>query len=170
MSLGQVFDRCQRVVAAFRAISDRWSAVSFSALAFPPFNPPLRPSDTAAGSLPSSTALGLSSSVASATMDAASELMSVGRLRERSGICTPYLSPRGELIYPLTRCCGHTWPHGVGCGGGLRVRATLRADRYRCQAPRPTVSRRGSSGPVLPCHMAGVVCARHVPLPMAKTA
>ncbi len=44
--------------------------------------------------------------VASATMDAASELMSVGRLRERSGICSPYLSLRGELIYPLTRCCG----------------------------------------------------------------
>lgn len=40
--------------------------------------------DAAAGSLPSSA--GLSSSVASSTMDAASRFRSAGRLRERSGM------------------------------------------------------------------------------------
>jgi P63C domain len=44
----------QRVCAAFRAETDRCSGVSFCARAFPPFNPPRRPSATAAGSLPSS--------------------------------------------------------------------------------------------------------------------
>ena len=41
----------QRARDAFLAMSDRFSAVSFSARAFPPFSPPLRPSVTAAGSL-----------------------------------------------------------------------------------------------------------------------
>jgi hypothetical protein len=39
----------QRFSAAFLDISFRSSAVSFSALALPPFNPPSLPSDTAAG-------------------------------------------------------------------------------------------------------------------------
>ena len=37
-----------RARAALRALSRRCSAVSFLALAFPPFNPPSRPSATAA--------------------------------------------------------------------------------------------------------------------------
>jgi hypothetical protein len=39
----------QRTVAAFLAICLRRLAESFSALAFPPFSPPSRPRDTAAG-------------------------------------------------------------------------------------------------------------------------
>jgi len=77
---------CQRAAAALRAISDRCSAVSLSARALPPLSPPLRPSATAAGSRVSSGGSGLSSSVASATMDAARLLRSTGRLRDRSGI------------------------------------------------------------------------------------
>ena len=42
-------DRFQRVFAAFFAISRRLAALSFFALAGPPFMPPNRPSSTAAG-------------------------------------------------------------------------------------------------------------------------
>src|SRR5947209_146855 len=45
-----VFDH--RARAAFRALSARSSAVSFLARAFPPFNPPKRPSATAAAFFP----------------------------------------------------------------------------------------------------------------------
>jgi hypothetical protein len=38
----------QRAAAALRALARRSSAVSFRARAFPPFNPPSRPSATAA--------------------------------------------------------------------------------------------------------------------------
>ena len=41
-----------RATAAFRALSFRCSAVNFAARAFPPFNPPSRPSATAAAFLP----------------------------------------------------------------------------------------------------------------------
>lgn len=40
----------QRFSAAFRAIADRSAALSFAALALPPFMPPLCPRSTAAGS------------------------------------------------------------------------------------------------------------------------
>jgi hypothetical protein len=80
-------DRCQRLSAAFLAISDRCSGVSFAARALPPLRPPLRPNATAAGSFTCSGSAPESSSwVASPTMDAASEFRSAGRLRERSGI------------------------------------------------------------------------------------
>lgn len=39
----------QRERAAFFAIAERLAALNFAARAFPPFNPPSRPSATAAG-------------------------------------------------------------------------------------------------------------------------
>src|SRR5262249_50053665 len=52
--------RCpQRALAAFFPISERSSAVSFFALAGPPFKPPRRPKDTAAGSFSRSGGFGL---------------------------------------------------------------------------------------------------------------
>src|ERR1700733_100232 len=43
-----------RACAALRALAERCSGVIFLAPALPPFRPPLRPRETAAGSLPSS--------------------------------------------------------------------------------------------------------------------
>jgi hypothetical protein len=43
-----LFFRAHRAAAAFRALAARSSGVSFFARAFPPFNPPSRPSATAA--------------------------------------------------------------------------------------------------------------------------
>jgi len=50
------------VRAAFLAIAFRLAGLSLSALALPPFNPPLRPSSTAAGFLVSGSVPGLGSS------------------------------------------------------------------------------------------------------------
>lgn len=76
----------QRASAACLALSDRSLAVIALALALPPFNPPLRPSATAAGSLPASGSTRSICPVASATRVAASWLKSLG-LRKRFGIC-----------------------------------------------------------------------------------
>ena len=76
----------QRARAALRAASRRSMVVIFAALAGPPFKPPRRPKDTAAGSFP---AFGSGSSiwpVAMSTIIFARAFTSVGRLRERSGI------------------------------------------------------------------------------------
>lgn len=64
----------QRERAAFFAIADRRAALSFAARAFPPFNPPSRPSETAAGFF---------SCVASPTMRNA---VTFGPLLERLGM------------------------------------------------------------------------------------
>jgi len=74
----------QRAAAAFFAISDRCSAVSFAALAAPPFAPPSRPSATAAGFFPASGSGAFP--VASSTTEAASRFKSVGRFLGRSGM------------------------------------------------------------------------------------
>jgi len=71
-----------RASAAFLAISFFLFAESLAALAFPPFSPPKRPRATAAGFFPGVATCnfsGLSSAVASATIDAASWLISRGR-------------------------------------------------------------------------------------------
>ena len=78
------YSRClaQRLAAALLAISRRRSAVSFSARALPPLSPPRRPSDTAAGSLPSCAGAGLASDacpVATSVISFASWFASRGR-------------------------------------------------------------------------------------------
>jgi hypothetical protein len=83
-SLGLLF---QRAAAAFLAIALRFAGVRDSALAFPPFNPPRRPSVTAAGFL---TFSGLGACpVACWTTENAISFASLGpfpRLLERFGI------------------------------------------------------------------------------------
>ena len=57
--------------AAFCAISLRFLADSFAALALPPFSPPSLPNSTAAGFFCGLSSCGCSSPVASATIEAA---------------------------------------------------------------------------------------------------
>lgn len=69
-----------------------------AARAFPPFNPPLRPSATAAGSFPSSGSNGGASPATSSTSCFASSFTSRERLRDRSGIRPEYhAQERGTL-------------------------------------------------------------------------
>src|SRR3990167_2967850 len=74
-----------RACAACWAISFFLLGDSFSALAFPPFNPPILPSKTAAGFFPSSMAF-ISSSVALSIIKEANLLRSLGTLLKRLGI------------------------------------------------------------------------------------
>ena len=84
-------------LAAFFAISERCSLVSFSALALPPFFPPRRPSSTAWGFLSEGTSSRGNSAVARSTMLLARALMSVGSFfffmstiqHDRSSISNP---------------------------------------------------------------------------------
>ena len=74
--------RAYRVLAAFRAISDRRSGDSLSARAFPPFRPPSLPSAEVVGSLSVSSASS-TSPVAISTISFPSWIGSRGRLRRR---------------------------------------------------------------------------------------
>jgi len=78
----------QRASAARRALSDRCSAVSRAARARPPFSPPLRPSATAAGSLPPSDALPVArpSLAPSRAAEPEGGSESADDMRERSGM------------------------------------------------------------------------------------
>jgi len=73
LAQGRLFDHL--ALAAFFAIAFRRVALSFAARAFPPFNPPSRPSATAAGFFPSS--------VADATIR---DAMTLGSVLERLGM------------------------------------------------------------------------------------
>ena len=68
----------QRAAAAFLAASLRCFGVMFSARALPPFNPPLRPSSTAAAFFPVSSGVSSTSPVAMSTTSFASWLVSWG--------------------------------------------------------------------------------------------
>ena len=89
----------QRAWAAFLAISCLLSGVNLAARALPPFLPPNRPNATAAGFLPSARNLSSldRSSTASATMEAASLLRSLGFLLER--ISTVYHTYFVRLLF-----------------------------------------------------------------------
>ena len=89
--------------AALAAILRRSSGVSFAALAFPPFRPPRRPRETAAGSFPASGSGSVGSPAVSPTMEAARRLRSAGRcVRERSGM-TPSWARAAGAVNPTAR-------------------------------------------------------------------
>jgi hypothetical protein len=79
MSLYRVYFR-HLTAAAFLAMAFRLSFERLCARALPPLRPPLRPSATAAGSLPSTVVSGGAAPVAMSTMSLASWLGSRGLL------------------------------------------------------------------------------------------
>ena len=119
--------------AAFFAAALRCFGVSFSARALPPFNPPSRPSATAAGFLPASLSSRGASPVSCWTMENARSLRSCF-LPERFGMPKPR-TPTGAL--PASKRFHEFklihYRQGGSCVTGARI-------RWRRFAPSPARS------------------------------